>query len=42
VIPDAVETCGPYRLRNGEVIKDLMIVDKERLFLGKNNFFKSL
>ena len=35
ILPDAVSTSGPYQLNNGEVIEDLLIVDKDRLFLGK-------
>ena len=34
ILPDAVSSSGPFQLNNGEVIDDLLIVDKDRLFLG--------
>ena len=38
ILPDAVSSSGPYLLNNGELIDDMLIVDKDRLFLGKNQF----
>lgn len=35
VIPDAVSSSGPYVLSNGKEIDDMLIVNKDRLFLGK-------
>ena len=34
VLPDAVSTSGPCTLANGEEIDNVLIVDKDRLFLG--------
>lgn len=34
VIPEAVSTSGSCRLQNGETVEDVLIVDKDRLFLG--------
>jgi hypothetical protein len=43
ILPDAVSSSGPYLLNNGELIDDMLIVDKDRLFLGRNKiFFASL
>jgi hypothetical protein len=39
ILPDAVSSSGPYLLNNGELIDDMLIVDKDRLFLGKNLIF---
>ena len=36
VIPEAVSTSGSYMLANGREINDMLIVNKDRLFLGKN------
>ena len=36
ILPDAVSSSGPYLLNNGELIDDMLIVDKDRLFLGEN------
>ena len=35
VLPDAVSSGGSYVLSNGEKINDMLIVNKDRLFLGK-------
>ena len=39
ILPDAVSSSGPYLLNNGELIDDLLIVDKDRLFFGKTTSF---
>ena len=36
VLPDAVSSGGPMFLSNGEEIGDMLIVNKDRLFLGKS------
>ena len=40
VLPDAVSSGGSYVLSNGEKINDMLIVNKDRLFLGKYDFQK--
>ena len=35
VIPEAVTTNGSYALANGREINNMLIVNKDRLFLGK-------
>jgi hypothetical protein len=35
ILPDAVSSSGPYMLSSGEEIDDMLIVNKDRLFLGK-------
>ena len=38
VIPEAVSTSGSYMLANGKEINDMLIVNKDRLFLGKQGY----
>ena len=38
VLPDAVSRSGPCTLSNGQAIDDVLIVDKDRIFIG-NNFY---
>lgn len=35
IIPDAVSSAGPFTLSDGREINDMLIVNKERIFLGK-------
>ena len=35
VLPDAVSSSGSYVLANGKEIDDMLIVNKDRIFLGK-------
>ena len=34
ILPDAVSKSGPCTLSNGEEIDNVLIVDKDRIFLG--------
>ena len=36
VLPDAVGRSGPCTLSNGQQIDNVLIVDKDRIFLGKS------
>ena len=38
VLPDAVSSSGSYVLANGKEIEDMLIVNKDRIFLGKGPF----
>ena len=37
VLPDAVSSSGSYVLANGKEIDDMLIVNKDRIFLGEKN-----
>ena len=36
MLPDAVSSSGSYVLANGKEIEDMLIVNKDRIFLGKS------
>ena len=41
VLPDAVSRSGPCPLSNGQAIDDVLIVDKDRIFIGNKVYQKS-
>ena len=41
VLPDAVSRSGPCTLSNGQAIDDVLIVDKDRIFIGSKVYQKS-
>ena len=41
VIPDAVENAGDVALNNGKQVNNMLIVNKDRIFLGEDlNFLR--
>ena len=39
VLPDVVSSSGSYVLANGKEIDDMLIVNKDRIFLGKKELY---